>query len=356
LEQDARKEEPLALQPCRRAGRFERLHVPGMPGHDIVVIGASAGGVELLLNLAPELPPNLPASIFVVVHTASEFLSPLPELLSARGPLPAVHPLHGDPIAPGRIYVAPADNHLQVRPGFVEVVRGPKENGHRPAVDALFRTASWSYGSRVVGLVLSGFQDCGTAGMMSVKARGGLVVVQDPATAAAPDMPANVLARMEVDHVFQPLELPGLLPRLVGQPAEDREREPPRELETLEGAKRGAPVELVCPLCHGVLTATELGTFQHFRCHEGHAFSLASLAREQGEEMERALWAAARVLDESAALAHRLSLSSIRDLRPRFADRERTLKRQAEVIRKLLLEGNASSMPAGGGEADAGRS
>ena len=156
---------------------------------DVIAIGASAGGVEVLLDLAGALPGELPAALFVVVHQAPLQGDRLPELLSGRGLLPARHPLHAERIERGKIYVAPPDNHLLLRPGRVEVVRGPRENGHRPAVDALFRTASAAYGPRVVGVVLSGYQDCGTAGMMSIKARGGVSVVQSPESAFAPDMP-----------------------------------------------------------------------------------------------------------------------------------------------------------------------
>lgn len=316
-----------------------------MVRHDIIAIGASAGGVQLVLDLAPELPPDLPASVFVVLHTAPGYLSPLPELLSERGPLPAVHPLHGDPIEPGRIYVAPPDNHLQVGAGFVEVVHGARENGHRPSVDALFRTAARAYGPRVIGVVLSGFQDCGTAGMLSVAARGGITVVQDPNTAAAREMPASVLRHMRVDHVVRPAELPGLLARLVEQPAADERHVPSPQLEVLEGERGGRPVQTVCPLCNGSLTEAEVAGFERYRCHEGHAFSLQSLADHQAEETERALWAAARALDESAALSARLSRTGMPELRERFADHELTQRRQAEIIRRVLLAANGTASP-----------
>jgi two-component system chemotaxis response regulator CheB len=307
---------------------------------DIVTIGASAGSVEILLELVRELPSDLGAALFVVLHLPSDYTSTLPDLLSKRGPLPARHPLHGETIRPGTIYVAPGDMHLQVRPGTIEVVRGPKENGFRPAADALFRTASSSYGPRVIGVVLSGYQDCGTAGMLSIKARGGLAVVQDPATAVAPDMPQSVLDAVEVDHVVHPLELPGLLQRLVSSsPGESHK--PGEIVQQLEGAIPGAATDVVCPVCNGVLTETQPGVFEHFRCHVGHAFSLHSLATEQSEQLERALWAAIRALEESAALADRLAAAEKGgELKKRFVEKARTQREQADLLRAIAMHGD----------------
>ncbi len=310
--------------------------------HDIVAIGASAGGVEVLLTLVSELPADLAAAVFIVVHQQPNHVSTLPELLSRRGPLPATHPLHGEQIQPGTIYVAPPDNHLQVRAGTVEVVRGPKDNGHRPAADVLFRTAAASYGSRVIGVVLSGYLDCGTAGMMSIKARGGLAVVQDPATAAADEMPRHVIERVAVDHVVRPVELPGLISRLVATPA-GPPVEPDPFIKQLEGIELGQRAEIVCPICAGVLTEAHPGLFQHFRCHVGHAFTLGSLVREQSEELERAVWAAVRALEESAALARRVSLHESGELRQRLADKANTHAQQAGYLRQMLLHGRLLS-------------
>jgi two-component system chemotaxis response regulator CheB len=307
--------------------------------HDMIAIGGSAGAIEVLLELVAELPADLPASLFVVVHVVPSASSRLAELLNQRGRLPASHPLHNEKIFPGHVYVAAPDTHLLLRQGLMEVVRGPKENGHRPAVDALFRSASAAYGSRVIGVVLSGYQDCGTAGMMSIKARGGVAVVQLPESALASDMPRSVLERVPIDHVVTPQELPSLLTRLAATPTGEH-RPVDGLVDELEGSKRGLPAELVCPACHGVLTEARLGSVESFRCHVGHAFSLESLVREQSDEMERALWAAVRSLEESAALSERLhARENNEEMRLRYAEKARTQAQHADAIRQILLHG-----------------
>jgi two-component system chemotaxis response regulator CheB len=307
--------------------------------HDIIVIGASAGGLEVLLEIAAALPADLSASLFIVLHTTPGWPSPLPELLSQRSKLPARHPLHNEKILPGHIYIAPPDNHLLLREGSMDVVRGPRENGHRPAADALFRSASKAYGPRVIGVVLSGYQDCGTAGLMSIKARGGLAVVQTPGSAAVAEMPRSAIDHLTVDHVASGEQIPKLLVRLAALPVGER-TDQSLSVAQLEGVEPGAQAELVCPLCFGALTESQQGTFHHFRCHVGHTFSLQALVREQSEAMERALWSAVRVLDESAALSRRLSVTEQQaDLRRRFEEKARTHTQQADLIRQILLHG-----------------
>src|SRR5262249_17302473 len=153
----------------------------------------------------------------------------------------------------------------------------------------LFRTASSAYGSRVIGVVLSGYQDCGTAGMLSIKARGGVSVVQAPDTALAPTMPQSVIDNVDVDHVIEPSELGALLTRLASSPAPSAAA-PSGAIDALEGTAPGRIAEIICPICDGVLTETQVGKYDQYRCHVGHTFSLAALVREQGDQMERALW------------------------------------------------------------------
>jgi two-component system chemotaxis response regulator CheB len=303
---------------------------------DIVTIGASAGGVAALLALVAQLPADLPAAVFVVIHMAAGYASQLPELLSARGPLRASHPVDGEQPKVGRIYVAPADNHLLLRPGCMNVLRSAKENGHRPSVDLLFRTASTAYGSRVIGVVLTGHLDCGTAGLLSIKARRGVAVVQDPEEAEAPAMPRSAIRHVAVDHVVRLEQLPDLLVRLTRERPSVAPLHVSAETLELEGEQPGLPAPLVCPTCQGTLTEAQLNGFHGFRCHVGHAFSLSSVVAEQAESVERALWAAARALEESAALTERLAQRSSGSLRARFEDKEFEQRQQVDVLRRLL--------------------
>ena len=190
-----------------------------MPGHDAIVIGFSAGGVEALARLAADLPRDLPAALFVVHHFPAERESALPSILRRSGRLPALHPVHGQQIEQGRIYVAPPDRHMLIVGDRIHLTRGPRENGHRPAVDPLFRTAARTFGPRLVGVLLSGTLDDGTVGMMAVKRHGGIAVVQDPEEALYPGMPASAMQRVAIDHVLPVEEIAKLLTRLTREPA-----------------------------------------------------------------------------------------------------------------------------------------
>ena len=182
-----------------------------MVGHDIVVIGGSAGGVEALRRICEGLPADFPAAVFVVIHISPNSRSIMPDLLSRAGRLPARHPTDEEPIHRGTIYVAPPDMHMLLRPGYVMLRRGPQENRTRPAIDPLFRSAAVAYGSRVIGVVLSGLLDDGCAGLLAIKSCGGISVVQEPNDAMWPEMPRNALAHDRVDHCVPAAELPALL-------------------------------------------------------------------------------------------------------------------------------------------------
>jgi two-component system chemotaxis response regulator CheB len=278
-----------------------------MPDRDIVVVGASAGGVEALTSLVRALPGDLPASVFVVLHLPATGSSALPDILSRAGRLPASHAKDGEPIEQRRIYVAPPDYHLLLRAGHVRATRGPRENGHRPAVDPLFRSAAFEYANRVVGVVLSGALDDGTAGLLAVKSRGGVAIVQHPEDALYPRMPHNAIEHVEVDHVLPAADIGETLGRLAAEPATDPAGAGSDDMQTkvelegfsmeaIEGGHPGRPSGFSCPDCNGVLWEIRDGGLVRFRCRVGHAWSPESLLTQQSESLEAALWVALRTL------------------------------------------------------------
>jgi len=286
---------------------------------DIIVIGASAGGISALSKLVANLPPSFDASVFVTIHIPEHTRSALPKILSQKGHLAALNPINGEPIQRGRIYVAPPDRHMLIKRGFVHLVRGPRENGARPSVDPMFRTAARAYGKRVVGVVLSGALDDGTAGLMAVKKQGGIAIVQDPEEALYDGMPRSAIAHGDVDYILKVAEIADLLMRLVEEPLEKGGDEPLSEemeqetdiaeldLSALHSIdKPGTPSRFSCPECHGVLWEIDDDTVR-FRCRVGHAYSPETLLADQSNSVDDALWAGLRAPEENAALMSRMA-------------------------------------------------
>jgi len=296
-------------------------------------------------QIVAAFPSDLEAAVFIVIHTSPGFDSSLPEILARKTPLKVTHAIHGEPIEVGHIYVAPPDNHIMLRPGYVAVQRGPKENGARPAVDPLFRSASISYGSRVLAVVVSGHLDCGTAGLISVKARGGLAIVQRPEEAVARDMPQSAIDHVTIDHILPLADIGPMIVRLTRQAAEIvPERRIPTALLEVEGDEPGLRSDVVCPICQGSLTEGQLSGLTTFRCHVGHAFSPAALLAEQAESLERALWAAVRALEESGRMAKRMAGGET-GIGVRLEEKARTQLNHADVVRRMLLGQGVLNIP-----------
>lgn len=327
-----------------------------MAYRDIVVIGASAGGVEALIQLVRKLPPGFPAAVFVVLHISPGATSQLPQILSRKGHLPAAHPADGDPILPGRIYIAPPNRHLLLEKEAVRLSSGPKENGFRPAVDPLFHSAARSFGPRTIAVILSGTLGDGGMGARVIKATGGLVLVQDPDEAIFADMPLNTLRRVTVDQVASIKEIVARLIQLVTQDieaqggvsmAEDAQKDAKsvqtgmENFESGEGSARAT--SLTCPECGGTVWEIAEGEFISYRCHVGHAFSSESLLVEQSETLESALWTAVRTLEERASLLRRMAVRA-RQLGNQFSEKSfieesQEAEQNADVIRQVLVNG-----------------
>ncbi|HET8727032.1 MAG TPA: chemotaxis protein CheB [Alphaproteobacteria bacterium] len=320
---------------------------------DIVVIGASAGGIDALRSIAAGLPPQFPASICVVLHVSPESPGILDKILDRAGPLRAVQVHSSQRLQPGVIYVAAPDHHLIVEPSVVRATRGPRENRFRPAIDPLFRSAAQTYGPRAIGIILTGSLDDGTAGLWAIKRLGGKAIVQDPAEALAESMPLNALQYVEVDHCVPVSEIPGLLVRLTAEPIEKEggytvpesmniEVDIARAKDPLEAGveQLGEPSTYACPECHGVLLRVKEGDRARFRCHTGHAYSAETLIAEFDQAIENALWNSIRALQEKVLLIEHLADHARerddRQLAAALAQRADDAHQRAELVRRAV--------------------
>lgn len=341
-----------------------------MAKRDVVVVGASAGGVEALRTLVSGLPADFPGTLLIVLHVPRTGASALPQILDRAGPLPVRQAVNDDPIRPGEVLVAPPDRHLVVYDDRVTLSKGPTENGHRPAVDVLFRSAAKVLGPRVIGVVLSGALDDGTAGMVAVRLRGGVGVVQDPDEALHAGMPRSALQAADPEHVVPVAKMAALLGELVTEdaPGADLASEL-MEVETgmaelnadaiNKPDRPGVPAGFACPDCNGSLYQIEEGGLVRYRCRVGHAWSQRGLLAQQSSALEGALWMALRSLEEKSELtrdmARRAVANGHRLSGDTFERQSAEALRAAGLLRDLIAEISAESAdeptsePAGGG-------
>jgi two-component system chemotaxis response regulator CheB len=337
---------------------------------DIVVIGGSAGAIAAAKTIVGNLPPDFSASIFIVVHISADSPGMLAELLSRNGPLRATHPLDKEQIRPGHIYVARPDHHLTIEDGKIRVLRGPRENRHRPAIDPLFRTAAREYGPRVVGIILSGLQDDGCAGLYAVRQRGGIAIVQDPKDALWKDMPGRAVDYANAQFILPARDIGAALVELatareselamakrnsVSQKSNGRNKKrtgissaPTEKPDVNENTAysddgEGTPSVFACPECHGVLWELRDNKMVRFRCRVGHSYGTESLSKELSMASEAALWAAVRALEEKAALQRRIAdgMGFDRTTSSRFLDQSAADASNARLIRDMIFRRDA---------------
>jgi two-component system chemotaxis response regulator CheB len=321
----------------------------------LVVIGASAGGVEALRTLASMLPADFPAPICVVVHTSAHAPGVLDAILTRAGALTATNAVNGERLQPGHIYVAPPDFHLVIEPGILRVTKGPRENRFRPAIDPLFRSAGQVYGPGAIGVILTGSLDDGTDGLWAIKQLGGRTIVQDPLDALFPSMPQSALDHVNVDVVVPLVEIAPTLVQLTAAAVEAAV--PPyiphrlqievkiamEENPIVAGLERiGNPSPFACPECHGVLLELKEGMRMKFRCHTGHAYSIASLLAAIGEGIEDSMWNAIRALEEGRLLMTRVAdhLKTSHDdaYAAQLLERADEARRDADAVRRLVMQ------------------
>lgn len=327
--------------PVARTGRPRSTGGDSL-GLDVVVVGASAGGVESLRGFVAGLDPDLPAAVLIVLHFPATSPSMLPTILSRAGRLPVAAAAEEEPLRPGRIVVAPPDHHLVVIDDHLSVTRGPRENGFRPAIDVLFRSAARACGPRVIGVILSGALDDGTAGMMTIRQRGGVVLAQNPGEATYPSMPANVIRHVGADRMGSVAQLAtvvneltrsarpsgfgpqvALVPESSGTLTTEVEMADMNPRAFSSPDRPGRPSGYSCPDCNGSLFEIDDAGLLRFRCRVGHAWSSLALMGAQDQALEGALWMALRSLQEKAALSNQLA--------DRAGERGHTLSRQRQL-------------------------
>jgi len=324
-----------------------------MQNYRIVTIGASAGGIRALRTLFAQLPSGLSAAFFVVVHTSAASPSSLASLLNEVSALPVKTAEDGEEIQVGQVYVAPPDIHMLPKQKRVRLYKGPHENRHRPAIDPTFRSAAVAHGTNAIGVILTGFLDDGTSGLLAIKRCGGVAVVQDPEEAEYSDMPRNAIASVAADHTISLNKMSGVLQDIIAQPAPAPVPVPDdvaMEARIAEQAvsdinreqKLGQLVPFGCPDCGGPLWHIDSDKVRRYRCHVGHGFTAKALLDSQNNALEQALWAAMRTMEEQANITATLAQDETKRGRDRTAkmyqERADVAKSHAEIIRRLLTD------------------
>jgi two-component system chemotaxis response regulator CheB len=289
-----------------------------MSHRDIIAIGGSTGAVQAVKQLCMALPGDFPAAIFIVIHVGASSNNILADIVGEKAEFPVRTAAEGEVVEQGSVYVAPADRHLLVVDGIIRLGNGPRENMSRPAIDPLLRSVGLCYGTRAIGVVLTGMLNDGTAGLADLKRCGGTTIVQNPVDAVAPDMPLGALKGSQVDYRAPLSDIGHLLVTLVGQ-----EADPPiaipgdihLEVEIALGSgsdgrkisRLAEPVALSCPACGGVLSQIKLGPPLRFRCQVGHAYTAEALAMEKESSVDEALRVALRIIEERAVLTEKMA-------------------------------------------------
>lgn len=319
---------------------------------DIIVIGASAGGIEATHRLLKVLPADLNAAVFIVIHLSPNTPSVLARILSKDVKMTVCNPEDGQKIEMGRIYVAPPNWHLILKPGMMRLGSGPRENRSRPSVDALFRTAAFAYGERVLGVILSGALNDGTAGLMAIKAQGGMCIVQTPEEATFVGMPKSAIEFTQVDFI---LEVNQIAEKIIDVTKNGSStsivasEQLAVEASTHEfgaaGLRTGMPGSgscVTCPECGGVLWEVELkNNFRELKCHVGHSFTPETMLQEQADAIDASFWKTLRQLEENVWFRRKLAewaRAKNKLAEANFQEEQAKLaEEKSDYLRKVLL-------------------
>jgi len=334
----------------------------------IIVVGASAGGVRALTDLVARLPADLPATVLVVLHSSPTHESLLHQILDKAGPLRATAAVNGEKLQPGHIYVSVSDLHLMVEDHHLRLTRGPKECRARPSIDVLFRSAAYTFGPHVIGIVLTGALDDGTAGLWAIKDHGGIAIVQSPHEAMYPSMPQSALLHVAVDYTLPIRDMGALVDKLVKEEIDIQEARPLRQSLEIEnriargsnafevGALQlGEPTHYTCPECSGTLARVQDGSsLARFRCHTGHAYTLKTLLADLNRNLDHTLWNVLRGIEERLLALQELErqarMAGDESARADYQQQISLATRWHGELRGLLLDarsgGSTNSLPA----------
>jgi two-component system chemotaxis response regulator CheB len=328
-----------------------------MANRDIVVIGASAGGIPALVDLVKHLPSQLNASVFVVMHLSPHSPSLLPQIITRSGYLKAIHPRDYQVIEQGIIYIAPPNHHMLVEDDHILVKKGPKENRFRPSIDALFRSAAYTYKTRVIGIILSGMLDDGTSGMWSIKRMGGLGIIQAPEDAMCSSMPTNVTEYVTVDYSVPVSQMGELINQLIKEQAPEKPELEAEEIKRIETEVKIAAQKnafeaglqqlgnltlLTCPECNGSLVQFKEGNLVRYRCHTGHGFTQNAFMANASKAIEEKLWQAVRSLEELVMILEEMAKQYEQLERPakaqQFHKKAKETKEKAAILHQYIFD------------------
>ncbi|TCN56552.1 chemotaxis protein CheB [Flavobacterium circumlabens] len=323
----------------------------------IVVVGTSAGGMKALTALIEQLPKDFPAPLLIVQHLSSDATGDaLLNELNKIGKLKCIHATQGEKIKSGQIYLAPSDNHLMIEEnGSILITKGAQENRSRPAIDPLFRSAATSFGNRTIGILLTGYLDDGTSGLIAIQRCGGICIIQDPADADYPDMPKNALNQIKPDYCIPIAEMGGILSTLVARKSKKQVAIPEDITKEVQIAKRvlsdlpsvnslGEQVPFNCPGCGGVLWKMNKGPDLRYRCHTGHAYTAATLLTEQTMKIEETMWTALRMFEERKNLLTTIAQDQKGATATSAKERSKMSQIHIDRIRAILLSNDEASV------------
>lgn len=324
---------------------------------NIVVVGTSAGGMKALIALVEQLPRDFPAPLLVVQHISADATGDaLLNALNKIGKLKCVHAKQGEHIQSGHIYLAPSDHHLMIeKNGHLLVSKGAQENRSRPAIDPLFRSAGACFGNRTTGILLTGYLDDGTSGLIAIQRCGGNTIIQDPTDADYPDMPKNALNQMKPDYCIPIAEIGGVLSTLMTRKPKMQAAIPEDILKEVKIAERvlsdlpsvnslGEQVPFNCPGCGGVLWKMDKGPDLRYRCHTGHAYTAATLLAEQTMKIEETMWTALRMFEERKNLLTTIAKEQKGATAKSATERAKMSQVHIDRIRAILLADDKSSI------------